>query len=118
MSNIPSQAITRNSSSSVISWVVTSGYAVTICCSGDRSGLFLNSKSPNARDRARLPLTRPKSTKPPAALILAFSPVQMLEMKEYNSDTPKRARGRRRGREIADLHSAVYDRKRVVSRDL
>ena len=73
--DIPSQAITRNSSSSVSSCTVTSGNAVTICCSGDSSALFLNSKSPMARDRARLPLTRPKSTKPPAALIRAFSPV-------------------------------------------
>ena len=71
---IPSQAMTRNSSSPEISCVITSGFAVTICCSGDRSILFLNSKSPMALDRARLPLTRPKSTKPPAALILAFSP--------------------------------------------
>lgn len=71
---VPSQAMTRNSSSSVISCTVTSGNAVTICCSGGRSALFLNSKSPMARERARLPLTRPKSTKPPAAVILAFSP--------------------------------------------
>lgn len=74
MNCLPSQAITRNSSSSVISCVVTSGYAVTICCSGARSALFLNSKSPMARDKARLPFTRPKSTNPPAALIRAFSP--------------------------------------------
>lgn len=72
--NIPSQAMTRNSSSSVISCVVTSGKAVTICCSGDSSALFLNSKSPIARDKARFPLTRPKSTNPPAALMRAFSP--------------------------------------------
>lgn len=73
--DIPSQAITKNSSSSQSSWTVTSGYAVTICCSGDNSALLLNSKSPRARDKARLPLTRPKSTKPPAALIRAFSPI-------------------------------------------
>jgi len=71
---LPSQAITMNSSSSDTSWTVTSGKAVTICCSGGRSALFLNSKSPMARDSARLPLTRPKSTNPPAAQILAFSP--------------------------------------------
>jgi hypothetical protein len=70
----PSQAITKNSSSSVISWTVTSGNAVTICCSGGRSALFLNSKSPIALLSARLPLTLPKSTKPPAAHIRAFSP--------------------------------------------
>lgn len=29
-----------------------------------------------ARDKARLPLTRPKSTNPPAAVILAFSPIE------------------------------------------
>ena len=72
---IPSQAMTRNSSSLEISCVITSGKAVTICCSGERSALFLNSKSPIARDKARFPLTRPKSTKPPAALMRAFSPV-------------------------------------------
>lgn len=70
----PSQAMTRNSSSSPISCTVTSGYAVTICCSGGRSALFLNSKSPMALLSARLPFTRPKSTKPPAAHIRAFSP--------------------------------------------
>lgn len=48
---------------------------MTICCSGESSALFLNSKSPIARDNARLPLTRPKSTKPPAAQIRAFSPL-------------------------------------------
>lgn len=47
---------------------------MTICCSGESSALFLNSKSPIARDRARLPFTLPKSTKPPAAHIRAFSP--------------------------------------------
>ena len=72
---IPSQATIKNSSSWLISCISTSGKAVTICCSGGRSALFLNSKSPIARDRARLPLTRPKSTKPPAALIRAFSPI-------------------------------------------
>ena len=72
--NLPSHAMTRNSSSGEISCVTTSGNAVTICCSGERSALFLNSKSPRARERARLPLTRPKSTNPPAAQILAFSP--------------------------------------------
>jgi len=71
---LPSHATTRNSSSSEMSWTITSGYAVTICCSGASSALFLNSKSPIALDSARLPLTRPKSTKPPAAVILAFSP--------------------------------------------
>lgn len=70
----PSQARTRNSSSSDSSCTVTSGKAVTICCSGGSSALFLNSKSPMARESARLPLTRPNSTKPPAAVILPFSP--------------------------------------------
>lgn len=46
---------------------------MTICASGESSALFLNSKSPMARDRARLPLTRPKSTKPPAAVMRDFS---------------------------------------------
>jgi len=73
---LPSHAMTRNSSSLEISCAITSGKAVTICCSGDRSALFLNSKSPIARDKARLPLTRPKSTKPPAALMRAFSAVE------------------------------------------
>lgn len=58
----------------MVSWTVTSGNAVTICCSGGRSALFLNSKSPIALLSARLPLTLPKSTKPPAAQIRAFSP--------------------------------------------
>ena len=72
---VPSQAITKNSSSDETSCITTSGKAVTICCSGARSALFLNSKSPIALERARLPFTRPKSTKPPAAVIRAFSPV-------------------------------------------
>ena len=75
--NVPSQAMTKNSSSLEMSWVTTSGKAVTICCSGAKSAPFLNSKSPMARERARLPLTRPKSTKPPAALIRAFSPAEV-----------------------------------------
>jgi len=72
---LPSQATTRNSSSSDMSCSVTSGYAVTIWDSGGSSALFLNSKSPMALESARLPFTRPKSTKPPAAQIRAFSPV-------------------------------------------
>src|ERR1700733_5399541 len=72
--------MTRNSSSVVTSWVTTSGKGVTICCSGERSALFLNSKSPMARESARLPLTRPKSTNPPAAVMRAFSPTNILVM--------------------------------------
>lgn len=53
---------------------MTSGNAVTICCCGESAAPFLNSKSPIARDSARLPLTRPSSTKPPAASMRAFSP--------------------------------------------
>jgi hypothetical protein len=74
---IPSQAITKNSSSDETSCITTSGNAVTICCSGERSALFLNSKSPIALDRARLPFTRPKSTNPPAAVMRAFSPIHL-----------------------------------------
>lgn len=80
---------------------------MTICCSGERSALFLNSKSPMALDKARLPLTRPNSTKPPAALIRAFSPVQ-LRCQLCLLKTAFRG---------ADLHSAVYDQKRAVLRD-
>lgn len=90
--NIPSHAITKNSSSSQSSWTVTSGYAVTICCSGDSSALLLNSKSPRARDKARLPLTRPKSTKPPAALIRAFSPIiQITEVRNKKTEPGERS---------------------------
>ncbi len=45
----------RNSSSSVDSWIIISGSAVTICCSAGKLWFCLNSKSPSARDRARLP---------------------------------------------------------------
>ena len=72
--------MTRNSSSSDNECVTTSGNAVTICCSGESSALFLNSKSPMARDKARFPLTRPKSTKPPAADIRAFSATSKSEV--------------------------------------
>jgi hypothetical protein len=82
---LPSQATTRNSSSSEISCTVTSGKAVTICCSGASSALFLNSKSPIALDNARFPLTRPKSTKPPAAVIRAFSPIYVSASRSLSS---------------------------------
>ncbi len=78
--------MTRNSSSSVMLCAITSGNAVTICCSGESSALFLNSKSPIARESARLPFTRPKSTNPPAAHIRAFSPkLRFSERKTYIS---------------------------------
>ena len=44
----------------------TSGMAVTICSPGPSSLVCLYSKSPMARERLRLPLTRPSATKPPA----------------------------------------------------
>lgn len=59
--NLPSQARTRNSSSSVISCSVMSGSHVIICCSGDRSAFFLYSKSPKALARARLPVQIPQT---------------------------------------------------------
>jgi len=61
-SQIPSQAKTMNSSSSPIFLSKRSGSAVTTCCSAGRSLFCLNSKSPNARESAKLPLTRPHST--------------------------------------------------------
>src|SRR5215471_12558355 len=54
----PSHAKTRNSSSSLISCMRTSGFAVTICFSGASSLLFLYSKSPIALDKASLPIYR------------------------------------------------------------
>ena len=50
----PSDASTINSSSSIISWQVTSGSAVTIWAWGLREEFFLYLKSPRARDNARL----------------------------------------------------------------
>ncbi len=69
----PSQASTMNSSSPSILCSAMSGSAVTICFSGSSEKFCLNSKSPMARDRARLPFTRPNSTNPPAARIRAVS---------------------------------------------
>ena len=40
---------------------------VTTCSLAFLRGFFLKTKSPNARDRARLPLTLLTSTQPPAA---------------------------------------------------
>ena len=65
-SQIPSHASTINSSSGTSCVMVTSGSAVTICCSGVRWVPCLNSKSPMALLSARLPWTRPPETVPPA----------------------------------------------------
>ena len=90
----PSQARTKNSSSWSILCVVISGSAVTICFSASREKFCLNSKSPMARDSARLPgvrgahymslrlytpLTRPNSTNPPADVIRVVSSVCQLQ---------------------------------------
>mmetsp|Transcript_7574 Transcript_7574/g.15757 ORF Transcript_7574/g.15757 Transcript_7574/m.15757 type:complete len:201 (-) Transcript_7574:442-1044(-) len=76
-SQMPSHASTKNSSSGFRSLARTSGVEHTICSSALRSLRFLYSKSPIARLKFRLPLTRAPpglSTKcPPAASILAFS---------------------------------------------
>jgi hypothetical protein len=53
--NEPSHAITRNSSSSVMSCTDTSGSAVMICFSGGNEVFSLYLKSPRARDKARSP---------------------------------------------------------------
>jgi len=48
---------------------------VTIWSSGPKVAFILNSKSPRARDKAKLPLTLPYSTNPPAATIRRDSSV-------------------------------------------
>lgn len=113
-SQIPSQARTMNSSSGVYFLSVISGSAgrqemgevsmewreekegdgresihVTACCSGGRLGLRLKSKSPKALERARFPFTRPYCTKPPAAVMRAFSPSLVgLWSKDRGTATP------------------------------
>ena len=72
-SHVPSQATTKNSSSPSNLCVMISGSTVTICFSALKAWFCLNSKSPIARDNAKLPLTRPNSTNPPALCILAVS---------------------------------------------
>mmetsp|Transcript_58572 Transcript_58572/g.171406 ORF Transcript_58572/g.171406 Transcript_58572/m.171406 type:complete len:282 (-) Transcript_58572:203-1048(-) len=77
-SQTPSQQITTNSSCSVRLKNSTSGVEHMICSSGLRVPSFLYSRSPSARERLRLPLTRcwpgaVCSTYPPAASILCFS---------------------------------------------
>ena len=53
--NQPSQAMIRNSSSSVILCSVISGFAVMIWSSAETLAFFLYSKSPKARAKERLP---------------------------------------------------------------
>mmetsp|Transcript_73338 Transcript_73338/g.161965 ORF Transcript_73338/g.161965 Transcript_73338/m.161965 type:complete len:244 (+) Transcript_73338:157-888(+) len=78
-SQTPSQQMIRNSSFSwSLSLKVTSGVEQIICSSGGLEVSFLYSRSPKARDKLRLPLTRywfgPLfSTHPPAASIRCFS---------------------------------------------
>uniref|UniRef100_A0A7C9AY85 Uncharacterized protein n=1 Tax=Opuntia streptacantha TaxID=393608 RepID=A0A7C9AY85_OPUST len=72
-SQIPSQAITMNSSSSESSIVSISGFAVTICSSAGKVLLRLNSMSPMALAKFRVPFTRPAWIKPPAFKILSCS---------------------------------------------
>mmetsp|Transcript_11855 Transcript_11855/g.28019 ORF Transcript_11855/g.28019 Transcript_11855/m.28019 type:complete len:234 (-) Transcript_11855:411-1112(-) len=78
-SQTPSQQMIRNSSlSGSRSLKVTSGVEQIICFSGGRDRSFLYSRSPRARDRFRLPLTRycpgpQHSTRPPAASMRCFS---------------------------------------------
>jgi hypothetical protein len=72
-SQIPSQAINRNSSLLVIFFRRISGTAQTVYSSGGRKLFCLNSRSPIARDRFRTPFTRPSEViKPPPANIRAF----------------------------------------------
>jgi hypothetical protein len=61
----PSQAMTRNSSSEVAWWTMMSGSAVTTWVSADRFGLCLNSKSPRARESAKLPVQTSEREFPP-----------------------------------------------------
>lgn len=68
-SQIPSHPIIMNSTPSFFTLVI-SGSAVMICSSGGNFGFYLYYKSPNARDKFKLPLTLPYWTSPPARLIL------------------------------------------------
>lgn len=74
-SQIPSHAKMKNSSSSGwISNISMSGSAVIICSSGGKCLTCLYFKSPNERDKLRLPFTLPTIlTKPPAFLIRLIS---------------------------------------------
>mmetsp|Transcript_1601 Transcript_1601/g.6402 ORF Transcript_1601/g.6402 Transcript_1601/m.6402 type:complete len:245 (+) Transcript_1601:287-1021(+) len=73
-SQMPSHARIINSSPSC-SWnSLISGNAVTACCFSSSSLFILYSKSPNARDSANEPLTRPSLTKPPAFMMRLRSP--------------------------------------------
>mmetsp|Transcript_1655 Transcript_1655/g.4038 ORF Transcript_1655/g.4038 Transcript_1655/m.4038 type:complete len:228 (+) Transcript_1655:1323-2006(+) len=70
---MPSHARTRNSSPSANSISRISGTGVTICASRPRPLAVLNSRSPIARDRLRLPIILPSATIPPAFSTLLSS---------------------------------------------
>lgn len=69
-SQIPSHPIITNYTFSFFIFDM-SGFAVIICSYGDNFVFCLYSKSPNALDRFKFPLTRPNDTSPPAFLILS-----------------------------------------------
>ena len=72
-SQIPSQARIMKSQSAAYFSTKTSGKAVTIQSYAFNMGFPLYSKSPNALDKASIPLTLPSSTQPLALSILLFS---------------------------------------------
>lgn len=74
-SQIPSQAMIKNSSLSSLLYLEISGTQVIICSSSTSFLFVLYSRSPSARERLNMPFTLPSSTNPPAFLIRASSPV-------------------------------------------
>jgi hypothetical protein len=73
--------------------VRTSGSELTGCLAGGRPFTHLWRKSPNARERAKSPLTRPSTMKPPAWSMRSRSAVTFgLWSRERGSATPARQR--------------------------
>lgn len=72
-SQIPSQAMIKNSFDFIYFSTFISGTHVIIYCSTDIVVSYLYSKSPRDLERFNIPLTLFSSTKPPAFSILAFS---------------------------------------------
>ena len=70
-SKTPSQATTMKSPG-LADWRVMDGAEITFCCNGD-SQQVLKYLSPNARDTASIPSTRPDSIWPPHACMRAAS---------------------------------------------
>mmetsp|Transcript_5580 Transcript_5580/g.14188 ORF Transcript_5580/g.14188 Transcript_5580/m.14188 type:complete len:263 (+) Transcript_5580:151-939(+) len=89
-SHTPSHASSRNSSSAQIVSHMTSGCAVMIWSLGARSALPLYLRSPIARDRLRLPLTRhtpPMSLRKPPAASMRFFSISCAGLWSFDSGT-------------------------------